>query len=32
MWGDSGRIYYRLSDEELRTHDFGAADAVMEMC
>jgi uncharacterized protein YwqG len=31
-WGDSGRIYYRLSDEELRRHDFGAADAVMEMC
>jgi uncharacterized protein YwqG len=32
MWGDSGRIYYRLSDEELRRHDFAAADAVMEMC
>jgi hypothetical protein len=31
MWGDAGRIYYVIGDEELRSHRFEAANAFLEM-
>jgi len=31
MWGDAGRIYYVIGDEELQSHRFEAANALLEM-
>jgi len=31
-WGDCGRIYYLIGEEELRTHHFDKPWATLEMC
>ena len=31
MWGDAGRIYYVIVDQELQSHRFEAANAFLEM-
>jgi uncharacterized protein YwqG len=32
IWGDGGRVYYLIGEDELRAHNFSKPWAIMEMC